>query len=93
MARRRRRRPLAKTMPADYRVSITNAPGPDFVSDLELHLAADPEAVRRPGEGRGGEGFLDWMLDHGESEAAAMGYAPLPAQVRAMEKKTIATIK
>ena len=37
--------------------------------------------------------FLTWMLEHGESEAAGMDYAPLPAQVQTMVKKTIATIK
>jgi hypothetical protein len=32
-------------------------------------------------------------MDHGESEASGMGYAPLPTQVVAMVKKTITTIK
>ena len=47
----------AKTMPADYRVSITNAPGCGVVSDLQLHLAADSEARNRSGEDEGHEGF------------------------------------
>ena len=34
----------AKSMPDDFRVSITNAPGSDGLSDLQLHLAADPRA-------------------------------------------------
>ena len=34
----------AKTMPDDFRVSITNAPGKDGLSDLQLHLAADSGA-------------------------------------------------
>ena len=34
----------AKIMPDDFRVSITNAPGADGLSDLELHLAADSRA-------------------------------------------------
>ncbi len=29
------------------------------------------------------------MLDHGESEAAGMGYAPLPKPVQEMVRKTI----
>ena len=33
----------AKDMPDDFRVSITNAPGQDSLSDLQLHLAADPQ--------------------------------------------------
>ncbi len=34
--------------------------------------------------------FLTWMLDQARSEAASMGYAPLPKQVVDMERKTIA---
>ena len=36
--------------------------------------------------------FLTWMLDHGESEASSMGYAPLPAQVQTMVRKSIANL-
>ena len=32
----------AKDMPADFRVSITNAPGKNAYPHFELHLAADP---------------------------------------------------
>ena len=32
-----------KDMPADYRVSITNAPGSECLSDLQLHLPADSD--------------------------------------------------
>ena len=32
-----------KQMPADYRVSITNAPGAERLSDLEFHLSAHPD--------------------------------------------------
>ena len=41
--RHRRGRQLSR-MPADYRVSITNAPGANCLPDLELHLSADPGA-------------------------------------------------
>jgi phosphate transport system substrate-binding protein len=33
------------------------------------------------------------MLDHGETEAAALTYASLPKQVQDMVRKSIATIK
>ncbi len=42
-----------KSMPADYRVSITNAPGADVLPDLQLHLAVDPHPLRRSGQGQG----------------------------------------
>ena len=37
--------------------------------------------------------FLGWMLDHGEAEAAALTYAPLPKPVQDMVRKSIASIK
>jgi phosphate transport system substrate-binding protein len=37
--------------------------------------------------------FIGWVLDHGEAEAAALTYAPLPKQVSDMVRKSIATIK
>jgi phosphate transport system substrate-binding protein len=46
-----------------------------------------------PAKGVAVKDFLTWMLDHGEREATEMDYAPLPAQVQAMERRTIATIK
>jgi phosphate transport system substrate-binding protein len=36
--------------------------------------------------------FLQWMLDHGEAEAASMTYAPLPPAVVKMVRKTIASV-
>jgi phosphate transport system substrate-binding protein len=83
----------AKTMPADYRVSITNAAGADSYPISSFTYLLLPKQFADPAKGAAVKGFLEWMLDHGESECAAMGYAPLPAQVQAMERKTIATIK
>jgi phosphate transport system substrate-binding protein len=84
---------LAKTMPADYRVSITNAPGATSYPISSFTWLLIPKQFADPAKGAAVKGFLEWMLDHGESEVAALGYAPLPAQVIAMEKKTIATVK
>jgi phosphate transport system substrate-binding protein len=36
---------------------------------------------------------MNWMLDHGQSEAASLSYAPLPKQVQDMVRKSVATIK
>jgi len=38
-------------------------------------------------------GFLNWMLDNGEPEAASLSYAPLPKPVQDMVRKSVATIK
>jgi len=84
---------LAKTMPADYRVSITNAPGATSYPISSFTWLLIPKQFADSAKGAAVKGFLGWMLDHGESEAGAMGYASLPAQVQVMEKKTIATVK
>ena len=83
----------AKTMPADYRVSITNAPGAASYPISSFTYLLIPLKFADPAKGAAVKEFLNWMLEHGESEAAGMHYAPLPAQVQAMVKKTIATIK
>jgi phosphate transport system substrate-binding protein len=83
----------AKTMPADYRVSITNAPGATSYPISSFTWLLIPKQFADPAKGVAVKGFLNWMLEHGESETTAMGYAPLPAQVQAMVKKTITTIK
>jgi phosphate transport system substrate-binding protein len=83
----------AKNMPTDYRVSITNAPGPNSYPISSFTWLLIPKQFADPAKGAAVKGFLTWMLDKGESETAGMNYAPLPAQVQAMVRKTIATIK
>jgi phosphate transport system substrate-binding protein len=83
----------AKSMPADYRVSITNAPGPNSYPISSFTWLLIPKQFADPAKGAAVKGFLEWMLASGEGEATSMGYAPLPAQVQAMVKKTITAIK
>ena len=83
----------AKTMPADYRVSITNALGATSYPISSFTWLLIPTQFSDPAKGAAMKDFLTWMLAHGESETTDMGYAPLPAQVQTMVKKTIATIK
>ena len=83
----------AKTMPADYRVSITNAPGATSYPISSFTWLLIPKQFADSAKGAAVKGFLTWMLEHGDSEATSMGYAPLPAQVQTMVKKTITTVK
>jgi phosphate transport system substrate-binding protein len=82
----------AKQMPADYRVSITNAPGPDSYPISSFTWLLIPQHWDDAAKGRVMVDFLNWMLDHGEEEAAGMSYAPLPAAVAARERQTIKQI-
>jgi phosphate transport system substrate-binding protein len=83
----------AKSMPADYRISITNAPGADAYPISSFSWLLIPTHGADAAKTKAIVEFIGWMLDHGESEAAALTYAPLPKQVQDMVRKSIATIK
>jgi phosphate transport system substrate-binding protein len=82
----------AKSMPKDYRVSITNADGPDSYPISSFTWLLIPLQAKDPAKGKALQGFLEWMLDTGESEASSMTYAPLPKQVQEMVRQTIKTV-
>ena len=71
----------AKNMPADFRVSITNAPGPDSYPISSFTYLLIPTHWQDQNKGRVMVDFLHWMLQHGQSEATSMSYAPLPTAV------------
>jgi phosphate transport system substrate-binding protein len=83
----------AKTMPADYRVSITNAPGADSYPISSFTWLLIPTHSTDASKTKAMADFLGWMLDHGEAEAAPLTYAPLPKPVQDMVRKSIAQIK
>ncbi len=82
----------AKNMPADYRVSITNAPGANSFPISSFTWLLIPDPSKDAAKGKVIHDFLEWMLDHGEAEAASMTYAPLPTPVIARVRKTIAQV-
>jgi phosphate transport system substrate-binding protein len=83
----------AKTMPDDFRVSITNAPGAGAypISSFTWLLipVQIPDAAKRDAI----KGFLNWMLADGQNMNESLSYARLPAAVIAKEKKQIAMIQ
>ena len=83
----------AKSMPKDYRVSITNADGADSYPISSFTWLLVPVKSVDPAKGKALQGFLEWMITTGEGEAASMTYAPLPKQVQEMVKQTIKTVK
>ena len=82
----------AKNMPADFRVSITNAPGKGAypISSFTWMLIPNNLAGTKKTEITN---FLKWMLTSGQGFAQGMSYAPLPKPVVAKEEKQIALIK
>jgi phosphate transport system substrate-binding protein len=83
----------AKAIPADYRVSITNAAGPNSYPISSFTWLLIPQKWDDPAKGKVMVDFLNWMLDHGESEASSMAYAPLPKAVEDRVRQTIKTIQ
>jgi phosphate transport system substrate-binding protein len=83
----------AKNMPADYRISITNAAGASSYPIASFTWLLIPTHSADPAKAKALADFIGWMLDHGEAEAAALTYAPLPKPVQAMVRKSIADIK
>jgi phosphate transport system substrate-binding protein len=83
----------AKTMPADYRVSITNAQGAGSYPISSFTWLLVPTHSNDATKMKALKGFLNWMLDHGEGEASGLSYAPLPKQVQDMVRKTVAQIQ
>jgi phosphate transport system substrate-binding protein len=81
-----------KQMPADYRVSITNAPGRDAYPISSFTWLLIPNPAPDATKGKVIKDFLTWMLDH-ESEATSLYYAPLPATVVSKVKATIGQLK
>jgi phosphate transport system substrate-binding protein len=84
---------VANSIPADYRVSITNAPGADSYPISSFTWLLIPLQSTDPAKGKALQDFLTWMLDKGESEAAPMTYAPLPKPVLDRVRATIKTVK
>ena len=82
-----------KSMPADYRISITNAPGKDAYPISSFTWLLIPNPPQDATKGHVLKEFLEWMLEHGESEAGSLYYAPLPDSVQAKVKASIAQMK
>ena len=70
-----------KNMPADFRVSITNAPGKDAYPISSFTWLLIPVQSKDSAKGKILQDFLNWMLTDGQKMTSALTYAPLPANV------------
>jgi phosphate transport system substrate-binding protein len=83
----------ASAMPADFRVSITNAPGDaaypisSFTWLLFYENPKDKAAAKTMVE------FMKWALADGQKFAKDLGYAPLPDAVVKLEMEALKKIK
>jgi len=83
----------AKSMPADYRISLVNQPGKDAYPIVGFTWLLVYQEQKDKVIGKKLVEFLNWELKHGQKMADKILYAPLPANVAAMVEKTIKTIK
>ena len=83
----------AATMPADFRVSITNAPGDQaypIASFTWILLYENPDDKA---QAKMMVDFMKWALTDGQKFASELGYSPLSPSVVDMELKALERIK
>ncbi len=79
------------TLPADFRVSITNAAGRGYpIASFTWLLVYRQQ--ENPLKGKALVRFLNWMLKDGQPFAGPLGYAPLPPNLIKREQAALAQI-
>ncbi len=83
----------SKSMPADFRVSITNAPGKDAYPISSFTWLLIPAQAKDAAKGKIIVDFLNWMVNDGQKLVADLSYAPLPTSVADKVKAAIKQVK
>ena len=83
----------AANMPADFRVSITNAPGATAypISSFTWILLYDNPMDKA--QSKAMVDFMNWAITDGQKFCEPLGYATLPASVVKLEKAALSKIK
>jgi phosphate transport system substrate-binding protein len=82
-----------KQMPADFRVSITNAPGAGVYPISSFTWMLFYENPKDKTQAKAMVDFMKWALTDGQKFAPDLGYAPIPAEVIKLEMDALAKIK
>jgi phosphate transport system substrate-binding protein len=82
-----------KSMPADFRVSIANAPGKDAYPIASFTWLLIPAQSKDAAKGKILADFLNWMVEDGQKMTADLTYAPLPESVVAKVKAEIKQVR
>jgi len=83
----------AKSMPDDFRVSITNASGKGAYPISSFTWLLIPAQIQDTAKREVIKDFLHWMLTTGQQDCEPLAYAKLPKEVVAKEDKAIAMIQ
>jgi phosphate transport system substrate-binding protein len=78
-----------KQMPADYRISITNAPGANAYPISSFTYLLIPTSGGDAAKRKVLKDLLSWCLKSGEGEVSNLSYAPLPEE---LQKKVLSTV-
>jgi phosphate transport system substrate-binding protein len=81
------------SMPADFRVSITDESGKGVYPISTFTWLLVPSKFSDNGKKNAMVGFLHWALSSGQDKVEALDYARLPKSVVAQEEKQIAKIQ
>ncbi|MGA2081918.1 MAG: phosphate ABC transporter substrate-binding protein PstS [Holophaga sp.] len=80
-------------IPADYRVSITNAPGKGVYPISTFTWMLISPSLQDAGKKKALHDFMVWAVTKGQGYSKDLGYAPLPTTLVKMELKDIEKIK
>ncbi len=83
----------ASKMPADFRVSITNAPGKGVYPISSFTWLLLYESPKDKAQAKTMIDFVKWALKDGQKYCADLGYAPLPANVVQLELAALDKVK
>jgi len=83
----------AKTIPDDFRVSITDAPGKNAYPVSSFTWLLIPEKFSDAAKRDAIKGFVKWMLKDGQNYTEQLSYAKLPKEVVAKEEKALAKVQ
>lgn len=83
----------AANMPADFRISITDAAGKAAYPISSFTYLLIPSKIPDATKQKAIKDFVKWMLGPGQKMTEALTYAPLPKSVVAQEEKAIAKIQ
>ena len=83
----------SKSMPADFRVSITDELGKGVYPISTFTWLLVPSRIEDAQKQKAMAGFLKWAITTGQNSVESLDYAKLPQSVVAKEEKQIAMIK
>jgi phosphate transport system substrate-binding protein len=82
-----------RALPADFRVSITNAPGPNAYPISSFTWLLVPVRSLDAKKGKIMQDLLSWILRSGQGEVGSLSYAPLPSSLLEQELRTVYSLR